>query len=49
MILFAVQKLLSLIRPHLFIFAFTSFALGDDLRKCCYGLCLRMIDLYSFL
>ena len=29
MIFFAVQKLLSLIRSHLFIFAFVSFALGD--------------------
>ena len=29
MISFAVQKLLSLIRSHLFIFAFISFALGD--------------------
>ena len=26
---FAVQKLVSLIRSHLFIFAFISFALGD--------------------
>ena len=30
---FAVQKLLSLIRPHLFIFAFISFALGDWSKK----------------
>ena len=29
MVFFAVQKLLSLIRSHLFIFAFISFALGD--------------------
>ena len=29
MVFFAVQKLLSLIRSHLFIFAFVSFALGD--------------------
>ena len=29
MVYFAVQKLLSLIRFHLFIFAFISFALGD--------------------
>ena len=29
MVSFAVQKLLSLIRSHLFIFAFVSFALGD--------------------
>ena len=29
MVSFAVQKLLSLIRSHLFIFAYISFALGD--------------------
>ena len=29
MVSFAVQKLVSLIRSHLFIFAFTSIALGD--------------------
>ena len=29
MVFFAVQKLLSLIRSHLFIFASVSFALGD--------------------
>ena len=33
MISFAVQKLLSLIRPHLFIFTFISFALGDKSEK----------------
>ena len=30
---FAVQKLVSLIRPHLFIFVFISIALGDGLKK----------------
>ena len=30
---FAVQKLLSLIRSHLFIFAFVSFALGERYKK----------------
>ena len=30
---FAVQKLLSLIRSHLFIFAFTSVILGDRVKK----------------
>ena len=30
---FAVQKLLSLIRSHLFIFAFISFALGEKSKK----------------
>ena len=33
MVSFAVQKLLSLIRSHLFIFAFVSFALGDRSKK----------------
>ena len=35
---FAVQKLLSLIRSHLYIFAFVSFALGDISKKNCYNL-----------
>ena len=33
MVSFAVQSLLSLIRSHLFIFAFVSFALGDRSKK----------------
>ena len=33
MVSFAVQKLLSLIRSNLFIFAFISFALGDGSKK----------------
>ena len=33
MVFFAVQKLLSLIRSYLFIFAFVSFALGDRYKK----------------
>ena len=33
MVSFAVQKLVSLIRSHLFIFAFISFALGDWSKK----------------
>ena len=41
MISFAVQKLLSLVRSHLFIFAFISFALGDRSKKCCYDLCQK--------
>ena len=35
---FAVQKLLSLIRSYLFIFAFISFALGDRSKINCYNL-----------
>ena len=38
---FAVQKPLSLIRSHLFLFVFISFALGAWLRKHCYDLCQR--------
>ena len=34
----AVQKLLSLIRSYLSIFAFISFALGDESKKYCYDL-----------
>ena len=37
MVSFALQKLLSLIRYHLF--AFVSFALGDRSKKYCYNLC----------
>jgi len=33
MVSFSVRKLLSLIRSHLFIFAFISFALGDRSKK----------------
>ena len=33
MVSFAVQKLLSLIRSHLFVFAFISFTLGDRSKK----------------
>jgi len=44
---FAVQKLVSLIRSHWFIFAFISVALGTDLRKHLQGWCQRMFCLYS--
>ena len=33
MVSFAVQKLLSLIRSHVFVFALISFALGDCSKK----------------
>ena len=33
MVSFAVQKLLGLIRSHLFIFAFISFTLGDGSKE----------------
>ena len=42
---FAVQKLLSLIRSHLFIFVFISFALGDRSKKYCCDLCHRVFCL----
>ena len=43
---FAVQKLLSLIRSHLFISAFISFALGDRAKKIYgYNLCQRVLCL----
>ena len=44
---FAVQKLISLIRSHLFIFTFISFVLGDRFKKYCYDLCQRVFSLFS--
>ena len=49
MVFFAVQKLISLIRSHLFIFAFISIAFGDWPRKHCCDLCQRMFCLCSLL
>ena len=43
------KKLLSLIRPHLFTFAFISVALGDRSKKYRYGLCQRQLCLCSLL
>ena len=37
---FAMQKLLSLIRSHLFTFLFISVTLGVDHRGSCFDLCL---------
>jgi len=54
---FAVQKLLSLMRSHLFIFGFISITLKDRLKKNCCDLCqsvlclcfiLRGFRIYSF-
>ena len=49
MVSFAVQKLISLIRFHSFIFALTSIALETDLRKHWYDLCQRIFCLCSLL
>ena len=46
-VFFAVQKLLSLIRSHLFIFAFVSFALGTDPKKYCCDLCQSILPMFS--
>ena len=48
MVYFAVQKLLSLISSHLFIFAFVSLILGCRSQKCCYDLC-QSVFCYVFL
>ena len=46
MVSFALQKLLGLIRPHLFIFAFISFALGDRTLKYCCNLCQSVLPMF---
>ena len=38
---FVVQKPLSLLRSHLFIFLLFLSSWQTDLRKCCYNLCQR--------
>ena len=48
MVSFSVQKLLSLIRPCLFIFTSVSFTLGDRSKKYCYNLCQRVFCLCFF-
>ena len=49
MVSFAVQKLVSLIRSHWFIFVFISIALRDWPKKLLYSLGQRMFCLYSLL
>ena len=49
MVSFATQRLISLIRSHLFIFAFISFALGDKPQKQSYDLCQRVFCLHFLL
>ena len=44
-VFFVVQKLLSLTRSHLFIFAFISITLGGGHRQCCSDLCQRVFCL----
>ena len=46
---FAVQKPLSLIRSHLFIFVFISFPLGDDPKKNIAAIYVKGCSAYVFL
>ena len=49
MVSFAVQKLLSLIRFHLFIFVFIFLTLGGQSKISCCDLCQRMFHLWFLL
>ena len=49
MVHFAVQKILSFIRSHLFIFALISFALGDRYKKNIAMIYIRECSAYVFL
>ena len=44
---FVVQKLLGLIKSHLFIFAFISITLGGGHRGCCCDLCQSVLPMFS--
>ena len=46
---FAVQKLLSLIRPYLFIFTFISISLGDRSKKNIAAIYVKECSAYVFL
>ena len=43
---FALQKLLSLIRSHLFIFVFIFITLGGGSKRACYDLCRRVLPMF---
>ena len=47
MVSFAVQKFISLIRSHLFIFVFISFAWETDPRRHWYDLCQNILLMFS--
>ena len=47
MVSFAVQKLLSFIRSHLFIFVFISISLGSGSKGCCCDLCQSVLPMFS--
>ena len=47
MVSFAVQKLLSSIRSHFFIFVFISIILGDRSKKYCCNLCQSVLPMFS--
>ena len=47
MVSFVVQKLLSFIRPHLFIFVFISISLGGGSKRILLDLCQRVFWLCS--
>ena len=47
MVSFAVQKLLSFIRSHLFIFLFISISLGGGSKGSCCDLCQSVLPMFS--
>ena len=49
MVSFAVHKLLSLIRFHLFIFAFIFITLGGGSKKILLGIYVKAYSAYGFL
>ena len=48
MVSFAVQKILSFIRSHLFIFVFISISLGGGSKGSCCDLCQSVLPMFSY-
>ena len=47
MVFFALQKVLSLIRPHLFIYVFIFITLGSGSKRSCYDFCQSVLPIFS--
>jgi len=47
MVFFALQKVLRLIRPHLFIYVFIFITRGSASKRSCYDFCQSVLPIFS--